>query len=510
MKPIDSAAAQTSLQRKALTSFAGFAIPVLIALVAMPILYRRMGASAFGILSIALITPTLSFSFDFGMTNAAVRRIADNLETWKPTLGATLGGYAIALSAIGLALGGIIALTAPLLASLLGFSEALGVEGATSLLRLCALWAALSLILALPGVVLRAQQRFTTIMSVQTVATAALWLSLLTLAAFDRPIFELIWAGITIGVLTGFVNLLLARDELPADMRLAIDFGAIAADARFSFGLSLVQLSNIMTFQLDRVIVSALASPAAAGTYALCVGVANKTLFAVASLTSFSFPTVAAMRAEGRSNDIAALLQVLQRVAVVVIASILVPSLVLSGPFLTLWLGPTLPTGVVELLQLLWVGYGIAAIGAPATHVITGTGTSRLAAAFAWVTAFTLLGTMVLLVPSYGLIGAGVANMTAMSTALIFLVLVRRQLGVPAGSAPARFWIGVMIGAAAQSLVLLAVGSLVVDWGGFMLAGTASFAVFFVARMLTHTTTGEERRLIQSFALRLSAFRQPH
>ena len=97
----------------------------------------------------------------------------------------------------------------------------------------------------------------------------------------------------------------------------------------------------------------------------------------------------------------------------------------------------------------------LAAIGAPATHVITGTGTSRLAAVFAWVTALTLLGTMALLVPSYGLIGAGVANMTAMSTALIFLLLVRRQLRVIQTPGRARFWMGLLVGMTAQALLLV-------------------------------------------------------
>jgi O-antigen/teichoic acid export membrane protein len=240
------------------------------------------------------------------------------------------------------------------------------------------------------------------------------------------------------------------------------------------------------------------------------VAVANKTLFAIASLTSFAYPAVAAMRSDGRNSDVAALLQVLQRVAITMIASILVPALMLSAPFLALWLGPTSPPGAIEMLQLLWVGYAIAAIGAPATHVITGTGTSRLAAIFAWVTACTLLGTMALLVPSYGLVGAGVANMTAMSTALIFLSLVRRQLGGPPATEPVRFWLGLVIGAAVQALLLIAVIAYVLDWGRFIWAAVASLLVFFIARVLTRTTTGEEHRLIQSLAMRVSAFRQPH
>ena len=478
----------------------------------MPILYRRMGASAFGILSIALITPAFSMSLDFGMSNAAARRIAHDLEIQSATLGATLGGYAIALSFVGLALGAAIALMAPILASLLGFDQTMGADAAT-LLRMCALWAAVALILALPGIVLRAQQRFAVIAALQTATTIALWLSLLMLALYGRPIIEMIAAAILLAVLTGLFGAWLALSQLPAGIRFKADFRALRADARFSFGLSLLQLSNILAFQLDRVIVSALASPAAAGAYALCVGVANKTLFAIASLTSFSFPAVASLRAEGRDAEVASLLQVLQRVAIVSMAAILIPALLLSAPFLSLWLGAALQPGTIELLQLLWVGYAMAAIGAPATHVITGTGTSRLAAVFAWVTAFTLLGTMALLVPSYGLIGAGIANMTAMSTALIFLLLVRRQLRVAPASDAARFWMGLLAGMTAQALLLVPVRSYVTTWELFLAAGTASVAVFVATRWITHTITDEERRLIHSMASRLrmhSTHRGPH
>ena len=512
MDVVAPAPSQPSLRRKALTSFASFAIPVLIALIAMPILYRAMGASAFGILSIALITPTFAMSFDFGMSNAAVRRIADDLQIQSPTLGATLGGYSIALSTIGLVLGAVLALAASTLASLLGFEKTVGQDG-TTLLRFCALWATITLVLALPGIVLRAQQRFALITAVQTATTIALWLTLLMLAIYDRPIVEMVAAAILLTALTGFISAWLARSQLPAGLRFKADFRAVRADARFSFGLSLLQLSNVLAFQLDRVIVSALASPAAAGTYALCVGLANKTLFGIASLTSFAFPAVASLRAEGRNADVASLLQVLQRVAIISMAAILVPALFLSAPFLSLWLRTALQPGTIELLQLLWVGYAIAAIGAPATHVITGTGTSRLAAVFAWVTALTLLGTMALLVPSYGLIGAGVANMTAMSTALIFLLLVRRQLRVIQTPGRARFWMGLLGGMTAQALLLVSAVPYVTNWGAFVLAGTASLAMFIAMRWITRTVTAEERRLIHSIAsrLRMQHMRQgPH
>lgn len=496
----------TSRRRKALLSLASFAIPLAIALVAMPILYRRMGASAFGILSIALLTPALALSFDLGMSSAAVRRIADELQSRSRTVGSTIAGYALALSAAGVAVGGAIALAAPVLASALGFEQAIGAERATALLRLCALWAAVALIFTWPGLVLRAQQRFAAITALQTIATIALWATLLTLSARDSSIFTMVAAALLITAVMAIITVSMALSGLPSGTHFKPSLRAVRADARFSFGLWMLQLSNVLAFQLDRAIVAALASPATAGTYALCVGLANKTLFAIASLTSFAFPEVASLRSEGRHADVASLLQMLQRVAIVLMAAILVPAVMLSGPFLSLWLGPALQPDTTPLLQLLWVGYAAAAIGAPATHVITGTGTSRLAATFAWITAITLLGTMALLVPSYGLIGAGISNMIAMSTALIFLWLVRKELNVRASNSE-RLWTGLMIAMLAQVLFLIVVASHVTSWGMFVVVGTASVLLFVAVRAATHTITDEERRLIHSSAAWLRTMR---
>jgi len=490
------------LRRTALTSLTSYAFPVLISLVAMPIVFRLLGASRFGILSIALLSPALAASLDLGVTSAAVRRLALALDERGATLGAALGTYALALILVGAALGLAVTAIAPGLVGWLGFEPVIGVEPGIDLVHLCALWMGLSLALSLPGLILRARLRFGELTIVQSVCSLALWVTAIALSASGSGLGPIVASALLITVLSSAACMVLARRDLSSIAKARVDIDMLRSDARFSSGLFLVQLSNVIAFQLDRVIVSALASPAAAGIYALCVGVANKTLFAIAALTSFAYPRVAAMQGSDKAAEVGTFLQALSRVAIVVIAPVVLPAVLLSGPFLTLWLGGP-PAQSVQLMQLLWVGYALAAVCAPATHVITGTGTSRLAATFAWVTAILLLSGMYLLVPPFGLVGAGIANVIAMSSALVFLLLVRRQLEVPRDPGRRRLFVGIAAGCLTQLAFLVVLLPLVDSWLVFVLAGAGSLAVYQLVRWSLRSLAAEEVRLIQSLSIRL-------
>lgn len=498
---------QPGLRRTALTSLASYTVPVLIGLVAMPIVFRLLGASNFGVLAIALLAPGLAASLDCGLSSAAVRRVAADMDD-GPAAGRALASYGCALLAVGMALGLGIAAMAPLLVRWLDFSPVLGEVPAIELVRLGAFWMALSLMLSLPSIVLRARQRFGQLTVIQTLSTLALWTVAIALSSRGGSLWSIVAAGMLISIAASAACLVLARQELPADIRYGLDANVVIEDARFSSGLFLVQLSNVVAFQLDRVLVAALASPAAAGIYALCVGIANKSLFAISALTSFTFPRVAAMRSTGAEAEIGSLLQAVLRVSFVTIAPIILPAIALAGPFLALWLGPV-DGAYVPLLQLLFVGYAIAAYCAPATHVITGTGTSRLAATFAWVTATLLVAGMTALIPTVGVMGAGLANLIALSSSLIFLRFVLRRLPAPPDPDRRRLLVGAGAGFLAQALLLVWLQPFVKSWTMFVVAGTASLAVFEGTRWALRSFSGEELRLLKSLLSRLRSLRSP-
>jgi hypothetical protein len=114
-------------------------------------------------------------STEFGITSAAVRRFAGRFPVEQIDAGSTLFTLFISLLVIGLALGTVVWVAARPLSAILGFAETLGPVQGSELIRMCAVWVAVSLASLIPGIVARAAQALFLISIVQTLATMVLW-----------------------------------------------------------------------------------------------------------------------------------------------------------------------------------------------------------------------------------------------------------------------------------------------------------------------------------------------
>jgi len=76
-----------------------------------------------------------------------------------------------------------------------------------------------------------------------------------------------------------------------------LDPSLLVANRRFSVGMFASQAASALVYQGDRILVSAVGSPAMAGANARYANVANKMLAAVVALTSFAFPRAAGLHA---------------------------------------------------------------------------------------------------------------------------------------------------------------------------------------------------------------------
>ncbi len=244
-----------------------------------------------------------------------------------------------------------------------------------------------------------------------------------------------------------------------------------ARDMHFAGGMFVAQIASAIAFQADRILISSFGSPAIAGAYALCANVANKPLAAVVAITSFAFPHASALHVNGARDQVGALLQALDRAVAVVVIPLLLPALWLAQPFLKLWLGVYGTPDLVLAFQVLLVAFAIPAFAVPVGHVLAASGRSALAARFSWLTAGLVVGGIITLVPTYGLLGAVGAILVAMSTSLIFSSFARRALDLGKWAAQSRFWAGISLGVATQALVLFAADGFVIDWWTLALVG---------------------------------------
>ena len=83
-----------------------------------------------------------------------------------------------------------------------------------------------------------------------------------------------------------------------------------------------------------------------------------------------------------------------------------------------------------------------------------------------------------------------------LSLGLFFSFSARRALGLGKSAAQAQFWAGILIGVAAQALVVLPITRFVVSWWTLVLAAASGWVVFFLVRVIFRMLSPEEARLL--------------
>jgi O-antigen/teichoic acid export membrane protein len=494
---------ESRLSGRAFWGLASWALPLALVFFITPPLVRELGPPRFGILMTVLVAPLLASQFDFGIAASSVRRIASMLPTGQVDAGRTLATLAVALGCLGVALGVSVWLLADLLARWLGFEDVLGHAEAVSLVRLCAVWLAVALLTTMPGILARAAQAMTWITLAQTATTAVVWLVALAAARSGRSLSDVVVAGIVMNLGTALATALAMRRHVRWRTPFCLDVSLLRSEARFSAGMFISQAAGAIVYQGDRILISAVGSPAIAGAYALCANIANKTLAGVAALTSFALPHASGLTVRGDRAQMASFLHALDRGVIVLVAPILLPGVLLSEPFLTLWLRDQSTRELVSVFRILWVAFALNAFSVPVGSILAAHGSTGLAARFAWLTVLIVIGSILLLVPSWGAPGAAVAMLLGMATSPVFNLVARRTLALPAPVGRLRFWSGMALGVAAQVIVLSLWHGSVSSWLLFVAAGTSAVATFYVVRAIFGRLSPEEARVLEALALRL-------
>ena len=258
-------------------------------------------------------------------------------------------------------------------------------------------------------------------------------------------------------------------------------------------------MAGALVYQGDRILISAIGSPAIAGAYALCANVANKTLAAVVALTSFAFPHAAGLSAQGDRAQLASLLHALDRGVIVI--SPAYSRCFARRPILVALAGE-MARQLVAVFRILWLGFAINVFSVPVSLILTAYGNAGLAARFAWSTVGVVIGSIFLLVPLWGARGAAMAMLLGMATSPVFNLVARRTLALPTAPGRRRFWLGVAVGLAAQLLLLAAWYQHVSDWLQLLLAGASAARVFYGVRAIFKLLSPEEERLLRGLAVR--------
>ncbi len=480
---------------RALWGLASWAFPLAVIFFVTPPLLRALGAERFGVLMICLVMPLLATQLDFGITTLAVRRLSSQLAVGSVDAGRTLATFAVALGVIGLMLGGIVWVAAGPLAEWLGFTAVLGQQDAVRLVQWCALWIAVSLLTIMPGILARSAQSFVLITAIQTINTALLWFAALAVARSGGPLHEVVVAGVALALGAAALAMIALRRRVDWRAHPGFDLSMLRSEARFSAGIFASQLASAVVYQGDRIMISAVGSPAIAGIYALCANVANKVLAAVVALTSFAFPHATALHASGSREQVAEFVEALDRGVIALVAPLVLPGVMLAQPFFGLWLGELGTPEVALVFRILWIAFAIPALSVSIASAVAAHGNSALPARFASLTAIVIVIAIAVLVPLWGAAGGATAMLLALATSLLFRIAARRALCLPPPAGRVRFLLGIALGITCQLMVLFASAG-ASSWPQLIAGALAAVAVFYVVRAIFGLLSPEEENLL--------------
>ncbi len=486
----------TTLLQNSSWSLLAWALPVTVVFLLTPVLLADLGPHRFGVLMLVLLVPTIAVQLDFGIGATAIRELAIDFEKQQGAARSLVVGFALTLAAVGAVIGLVLWLAAPPLSRLLNLDAALSAEAATALIRHCAVWAGVSIALQPPALLARAMQRLRLLAAAQTLSMSALWLGAWLLLRAGQTPGDVVVFGIALSCTVAALLAALLWQALPASPLQRAGHGTkLSERVRFASGMLGTQAASALVFQGDRYVVSALAGPATAGSYAAIVNLANKLQAVVAGLTAFLYPHFAGLFGGGRVADVRAAVNAGERIALLLVLPTVVPVLFLAGDFITLWLRSAGSADMALALQLLYAGFAVSSIAAPIGHAVLARGDSRFAAAFAWLTVVTFAIAATTLVPTLGLIGAAAAMALALATSIVFQFAARRRLNLQRDPAFRGFAVGLAIGCAAQAGLAGLLQRLTGGWASLLLIMLVLWLAFFAVRALTRRMSPEEQHL---------------
>jgi O-antigen/teichoic acid export membrane protein len=481
--------------RKPLANAAGWLLPVLVALVATPHLLHALGAPRFGVWALCVLVASLLPTLDFGYGVAAVRDIARNQNALaQRALAAevlTIGLVAAAIYAV------LVVVARTLIARWLNFEEAVTAEEGSRLILLLAPWIALGCVNAALAAPARAKERFAALAVLGTISSASLWGFSVLLARGGAGLEALLVLGVAIQAAVAIVLCLMNRRITGHWPVPATRIATLTRSNHFAWASFANSATSLATYHADKALVSAFVGPAAAGLYTVVSNIANKLLGLIASLAAVVYPRVAAQHGSGDDASTARLYALASRIAMNVTLALATLGLVLADRFLRLWLGSVVTDELVLAFRLLIVAYVIASSAVVASNVLSGRGNARRGAVFAAAGGAITLTAGVLLIPRWGVAGAGVAALLGMSQAALFDAFVRRELKAahPAVAAWGRPWLGWLMAAALAASAAWVVVHFVSGWGGFLLAAAAGVVAWAVVWFGLGFALPEERQI---------------
>jgi O-antigen/teichoic acid export membrane protein len=486
-----------ALAKNSLINLAGFALPLFVGLVTIPLIVRGFGVERFGVLTLAWAFIGYFSLFDMGIGRAITQLVAERLGSASTPDVAKLAWTGLFLMLCFSVLGSvIIASLAPVLVtSVLNMPEELRAESAVAFLLLAAAIPAVVLSTGLAGI-LAALQRFGLINALRIPMGMMIFLVPLVVLPFTKSV-----AWVCAGLLLIRLLFLVLHGVAcfyafpPLRSHLGLARSEIRGLLRFGGWMTVTNVIGPLMVYMDRFVIGALLSVATVAYYVTPYEMVTRLWAIPGAAVGVLFPAFASAKASGSGHG-ATLYSLGGRAILGILAPIVLLLVVFAEEGLRLWLGVEFARQSTAVMQWLAIGVFLNSYALVPFAFVQGIGRADITAKLHLLELPIYIVLILWLMARYGITGVAIAWLLRSALDAGLLTMVAHWLAEDLAAASKQIF-----PLLALPLTLFAVGMILHGLGLKLLFSAFAFLSLIVVGYL-FAVTSEEKVVIQETARR--------
>lgn len=343
-----------SVSKHMLWNILGQSGPILIAIVAIPLLVQRLGMDRYGFLTLVWVLIGYVGIFDFGVGRAMTRVVSERLGAGDQVGAESNARTALSfLLAAGLAIGTLLLILSTAIVEALSIPPALG-EEALNAFRLLAF--SLPFVMLTSGYrgYLEARREFGILNIVRTIMGMLTYGAPLVATAISPRLEFMVASVLLTRMIANYAHRWACIRCDGASLR--FEWPSIQRVRPMLALGGWMTVSNVVSplmGSVDRLLIAGVASVAAIGMYATAFDVVTKVLIVAYSLTGAAFPLFAAMQ---QTDRVGAMYATISKAMLLLIWPALFLLSLFAQPLFTLWMGQSFAELAAPAMQILAVG----------------------------------------------------------------------------------------------------------------------------------------------------------
>jgi len=417
-----------TLAQNTILNLIGYGTPLFVAVFAIPILIKGLGAERFGVLTLVWVLISYIGLFDLGLGRALIKLVAEKLgagqENEIPVL---IWTGLLIMGLLGVIVGGLAAVILPwLVRGVLNIPLGLQKETLDAFYLIAGFVPIIVISIALRGI-LDAHHRFDLTNTVRIPLGIFTFLGPVLILPFSDSLLHIVALILTVRLMACVIQAVFCFHIVPSLIN-KIAFESEMAGTLIKFGgwMTITNIISPIMIYVDRFFISGIISVTAVAYYATPSEVVTKLTLVSGAMMAVFFPAFSSVYNQDKNIAARLFAQGVKYVFIIIFPLSLL-LMVFSHEGLNIWLGPEFAEKSTMVMQVLSLGVFFLCLGQVPYALIQGAGRPDITAKIHLLEIPVYIGLLFFLTVQYGIKGASIAWAVrlAVDSAIMFYIAVK-------------------------------------------------------------------------------------